>query len=256
MNWSGKRKLVYGLALFFSIVAILLYLFKDVLFPSPTCNDKKQNGGELGVDCGGICSLRCQEEVKPLTVTFAKAIKASQTTYDLVGMVSNKNVDNASRSIGYVFTVYDAFGEVIATTTGRSLTPVDGDFPVIVENITLPKSPTTVEMSLIDGYHYKVFENPVSPTVKVSEIRYEGGATPHVYANVKNTKRLMINNLPVLVVLYDEQGNVYAVGKTFVQFLDKEQTKAISFVWRTSFVSAPVKIRVYPILDPFTNQSN
>jgi hypothetical protein len=253
MDWNTRRKILYGVATSSIVLALSMYLLRDTIFPVPTCSDKKQNGYEIGVDCGGSCQLRCQSEVVPLSTLWARALKTPEGAYDLVAMVSNKNVDNASLKSTYMFTAYDSSGVIIATTTGRITTPIDGDFPIIMQGVPLPKTPETLSLSLFDGPHYTVTENPTSPTLRISNIRYEAGAIPRVYALLQNTKRVEVRNLPVHVVLYDENNNAYAVGTTFVETLDKEQSREIVFTWNAPLASTPVKIRIYPLFNPFYN---
>ena len=110
MNWQIKRRIMYGVAVLFIIIASTLYIYRDTFFPAPTCTDRKQNGYESGMDCGGTCSLRCTEEVLPLTVLWSRALNTSKDTYDLVAMVSNKNINNASYELKYIFKAYDENG--------------------------------------------------------------------------------------------------------------------------------------------------
>ena len=251
MDWSTRRKIIYAFAVFITISAISFYLLKDIIFPVPTCFDKKQNGYELGIDCGGICAPRCTSEVEPLVVLWTQALKVSNDTYDIVGMVSNKNIDNASRGISYTFTIYNKEGKVIQEIKGDTIAPVGGDFPIIHQSLVLQQVPHTITLKLQDGIHYKVNEKPTSPTLSITNDRYEAGAIPRVYATVKNNKRTTITNLPVIVVLFDENNNAYAVGGTIIPRLDKEQSEEVSFTWDAPLPSIPIRIKVYPLFDPF-----
>ncbi len=251
MDWQTRRKLIYALATLITISAVSVYLLRDTLFPAPTCFDLKQNGYEVAVDCGGVCSLRCTSEVEPLAVLWSQALKTSSTTYDLVAMISNKNIDNASHNISYTFSVYNVQGEAIGEIKGITLAPVDGDFPIIKQSIGISQTPSKVTLSIEDGPHYKVHEKPTSPTLRITNEHYEPGNLPRVYATITNTKRTTVSNLPIKVVLYDENNNAYAVGETVIPRLDKEETKEVSFTWDNPLPFAPTKIRVYPIFDPF-----
>lgn len=251
MNWDTRRKLVYALAFVTGVIALLVFLLRGVLFPEPTCNDRKMNGFELGVDCGGACSLKCTQEVNPLTVLWAKALYAGSGMYDFAGMVKNTNIDNASRELGYVFTAYAKTGEVMTELSGSTTAPLDGSFPIIIQNIPLKSEPGKVALRLIDGDHYKVVESPTSPTLKILERRYESGQIPRVYATVMNTKRVEITNLPIRVVLFDQDDNAYAVGETILPALSKEGVREVVFTWNAPFPIAPTRIGVYPIFNPF-----
>ena len=84
-----------------------------------------------------------------------------------------------------------------------------------------------------------------------SSRRYEAGAISRVYTTLANTKRVVINDLPVRVVLYDEKDNAYAVGQTIIPTLEKEEVKEISFTWSPPLLRAPTRIGIYPIFNPF-----
>lgn len=252
MNWAGKRKMIYGIGVVLALTLITVYVFRDTLFRSPTCFDGKQNGFEIGVDCGGECSLRCTQEVIPLAVSWARAVRTSSTTYDFIALVSNKNLDSAPRELAYAFSAYDAAGLEVAHVEGTTLAPIDGDFPIIKQNIKLSRAPSEVSATVASNVpHYKVLEKPTVPTLKVVHTRYEAGNTPRVYATIQNQKRTLLRNLPVRVLLYDASGNVFAGGETIIPELNKEASSEIVFTWKTAFPEAPTRVRVFPILDPF-----
>jgi len=246
--WELKRKIIYTLATLVTLAAVAVFFLRGVLFPEPTCFDGKKNGFEVNVDCGGVCNLMCAEEVKPL---WAKAVYASRGLYDLVALINNDNINNSSKEIGYRFTLYDSNGSVQNIYVGSTTSPLDGKFPIIIQNIPLEKVPTNVVVELSDGLHYKVLESPTSPTVRILDKRYQTGSVPSVQAIVANTKRLEINNLPVRALLYDANDNVYAVGQTIIPRLEKEGTENIIFTWREPLSVVPTRINIYPIFNPF-----
>jgi hypothetical protein len=249
--WEFKRKIIYALAAIIIIVAISVLTFRERFFPDPTCFDGKKNGFEVNIDCGGTCALVCKEDVNELSVVWAKAIRASRNSYDLVSLVANTNIDNASRNIGYTFSLYDEEGGLMQTLTGSTTAPLDGKFPLIIQYVPLSKPPTNVTVTLQDGPHYKVLESPTSPTVKILDRRYEAGSIPRVYATVANTKRIDIFKLPVRVLLFDGNDNVYAVGQTIIESLPKEGVQEIIITWDAPLPYPPTRIGVYPIFNPF-----
>jgi hypothetical protein len=251
MNWSLKRKLLYGTTVCIIILSFALFVLRDTLFPSPTCFDTKKNGYETGIDCGGTCSLRCTNQVTPLSVVWTKAVQDTSTTYDVVGMVSNRNIDNASHFISYTFTAYDKLGTVLATLTGKTIAPIDGDFPIIVQGVKMASKPDAVSLDLVDGPHYSVLEKPTSPTLKVLNRRFEDGTVPRVYATIQNTKQKTLSDVPIRVLLFDVDDNLYASGETVVPFFEREGSHDIVITWNNPLPHPPTRIGVYPIFDPF-----
>ncbi len=251
MDWQTKRKIIYAFTSIIAVTTIFVFLLRDTLFPEPTCSDFKQNGYEIGVDCGGLCDKKCTQEVVPLGVLWSKAIAVSSTTYDLAGLVSNSNIDNAAKELGYLFSVFDSNGDVMTEVRGSTTAPLDGKFPLIIQNVVLAKVPGKVALTLFDTDHYKVKESPTSPTVTIDNRRYESTDTSRLYATIINNKRIEIRNLEVRAVLYDSFDNAYAVGKTVVPLLDKEGKEEIVFTWASPLKEEPTRIGIYPIFNPF-----
>jgi hypothetical protein len=257
--WDTRRKIIYALAagISLSVIAVLVaYSFKDAIFPQPTCFDKKQNGFELGVDCGGTCSLMCSQEIKPLTSTWAKAIPVRGDLYDLAAMIINTNINNASSKTSYTFTVYGANGNVIGTFSDSVVAPIDSIFPVIIQNVLLKEPPRNVILEITDDTHVRVPEHSAVSLIQVKNKRFENGSISRVYATIVNTRRIEIRDLPVKVVLFDVNNNAYAVGQTVIPFLDKEGVREIIVTWGGQFSAQPDSIGVYPIIDPFLPISN
>ena len=249
--WEFKRKLLYALSFFIIICAIVVFFMRGILFPAPTCFDGKQNGFETNIDCGGECQRMCQQDVNPLSIVWAKAVKSGKEMYDLVALVTNSNIDNASHEIGYSFDVYDENGALMKTVSASTTAPLDGKFPVIIQNVRLSSPPINTVATLADTLHYKVNESPTSPTIKVLARRYEAGQIPRIYVTIANTKRIDIRNLPVRVLLFDADDNVYAVGQTVIPELLKEGVKEIIITWNEPLPHPPTRIGVYPIFNPF-----
>jgi hypothetical protein len=251
MDWQIRRKILYALAVVIAVSSFIVYVLKDTLFPVPTCFDKKQNGYEVGIDCGGVCALRCSSEVIPLSVLWTRILKTSNNTYDLIAMVSNKNINNATNNVPYTFTVYNEKGQPMQDIKGITVTPVNGDFPIIEQSVVISGNPRTVTIQIGDGPHYNVNEKPTSPTLSISNEHYEPGQIPRVYVTVQNKKRMTIRDLPVKVILFDQENNAYAVGSTVIPELGKEESKDVSFTWSAPLPYPPLRIRAYPIFDPF-----
>jgi hypothetical protein len=251
MSWELRRKLIYTVTVLVVIASGALFFLRDILFPQPTCFDTQKNGYESGVDCGGVCALRCSEEVVPLTVMWSKAIRSGSGLYDLVAMINNGNIDNASQKVDYTFTLYDDKGLVSGSLSGATVLPLDGKVPIILQNIPIKNPPASVLATLVDGPHYKVTESPTSPTIKIINRRFENGQKPRVYAVIMNTKRQEITNLPVRIILFDDKDNAYAVGQSVVPALDKEEIKEVVFTWNEPLPFVPTRIGVYPIFNPF-----
>ncbi|MDQ5962712.1 MAG: hypothetical protein QG653_519 [Patescibacteria group bacterium] len=245
MDWSTKRKVTYGVATIFFIFAIGAYLFQNVLFPEPTCFDVKQNGFEVGVDCGGECALRCTSEIVPIKVTWARALSVGNNRYDLVGLVENKNIDNTPKEIGYKFSVFGKDGAEIFVYTGTTTISVEDEKPIIVSNKLVNGTPDKTTLTIFPAQHFTANEKPKSPLVRTLRVRHEDGDIPRVYVTLKNMTQKSFADLPVRVVLYDSNRNAIAAGETLIKSLNPEAEPEIVFTWNERFSSPVASTVVY-----------
>ncbi len=251
MEWAKKRKIIYAFATVTIVLVFAVYQLRGVLFPDPTCFDEKQNGFESGIDCGGTCALKCFNEISPVSVEWSRAIKTSKNTYDFVALLSNKNVNSAPVSLGYIFLALNSKGEVIKSEVGSTTALVSGSFPIIKQNVTINQEPASVIVRVTQSPYYATFENPTSPIIRVTDYRYEAGSISRIYITVTNTSRNVYLKLPIRLVAYDERGNVVATGESILPSLSKEEQRQVVFTWHYTLPTTPTKFRAYPMLSPF-----
>src|SRR5688572_30060791 len=103
MTWSMRRQVIYASIL----IAFLVIVGTIILYPKlnkpPTCTDRKQNGDELGVDCGGACALACLQVVEPISILWSRAFQVVPGRYNVVAYLENKNKNAVVQKIHYRF---------------------------------------------------------------------------------------------------------------------------------------------------------
>src|SRR3989338_9568602 len=95
ISWAAKKQLTYLLFVLFAVVGLVFAFWLNITAPS--CNDKKQNQDEKGVNCGGVCAKECLGEIKDLAVLWSKPLKVSGNDYDAVALVENRNLFHRQR---------------------------------------------------------------------------------------------------------------------------------------------------------------
>lgn len=253
MDWATRRKIIYTSAVIILVVVYSLYHYRDVITPSPTCFDGKANGLENGIDCGGDCQLMCTNDTKPLIVEWSSFIKTKEKTYDLVALVSNKNINNDAVSTPYVFNLIDKEGKTIFESKGEVVSPVNTSFPIILQNINVEDEPSKLLVYVSQNKHYKTLLNGNKTLIKVVSTSIEEGSDiSRAYATVENNTLDTLLNTKVKVILFDENKNAVGVSETIIERLRGEEKKQIIFTWKTPFEKKPVVAEIYPIINPFT----
>jgi hypothetical protein len=226
-------------------LAVSAFVVTHYIVPDPTCFDTKKNGFEVGIDCGGECSLMCDSDVVPLTVLWARALPTGTSTYDIVGLIENKNINNAPLDVPYTFTVFNKEGNQLFMYNGTTSISVDDDMPLVLQNILLVDAPYNTVLTLHPTKHYVTPEKDGAPPIKTLRDRYEEGDTSRVYVTIKNVTQKTFSHLPVRIILYDDNNNAIGVGETVVPYLNKEEQQELVFTWRTPFTVPIARTRVY-----------
>jgi hypothetical protein len=250
MSWASNRKFKYEVIVvivvfFIAMIPVYLYINKPA-----TCVDNKQNGDEIGIDCGGSCDTLCAVEVNKPIVHWSRPFKVVDGVYDIVAFVENPNFKAKAKRVIYKFKLYDENNILVSEKLGKTFIGPNEQFAVFESNIKtgerIPKK--------------ALFE--FEPDIKWSRVTTLDINTPNIFARDKKVsdleskprlKTLLVNsspfdvkNIEVVAVLYDINDNAIAVSKTIVDLIEKKSTKNIVFTWNEPFMALPTRVEILP----------
>ncbi len=249
MKWATRRKFLYialVLAAFMIVVALPSYLF---LYKPPTCFDGKQNQTEQGVDCGGPCVTVCPAQAIQPIVLWQRVFKVNNGIYNAIAFVENPNLDSVARTVGYSFRVYDTDNILIAQRTGTIDVLPNQTFPIFEPNLlTGERIPMRVTFAFTGPFVWKK-TRLVLPDVQASNIVLsKTDSEPRLDTLITNNSLKVIQNLPVVVIMYDTAGTAVAASRTFIDKLDKTSSTAVTFTWPQPFGVSISEKDIYPLV--------
>ena len=121
MSWTQKRKSFVTFVVLTTIFCVAALVTVPFLIENPTCTDKKQNGTESGIDCGGACSVVCSTSNNAIRILWERAVLVDTGLYDAVGYISNANNNATPRIVRFSVSVFDEKGDTIAIREGSSM---------------------------------------------------------------------------------------------------------------------------------------
>lgn len=255
MNWALRRQLFY-LGVFLAGVFLFGFL---IIYPAvskpPSCQDGKQNGEEIGIDCGGGCPIACTFEAKPISILWSRAFQVVPGRYNAVAYVENKNQNKAIHRISYRFRFADRDNLYIGMREGEIFIPPSGKFAIFEPAIDVGNSVplyTTFEFTSEPVWINVPKEKVEQLEISVSDIRPEEGQNPRVFAKLSNNSLFHIRELGVVAILYDASGNAINVGSTYLEELAAEESREISFTWPEPFEGTVVAREIIPIYNILT----
>lgn len=230
LNWSSRRQfLYYAVAALFSVI-LLFGAWRTFFSHAPTCSDGIQNGSELGVDCGGSCSLICAQSARAPRVLWARAFEASPSAYTAVAYVQNLNSGAIARAAHYSFQLFDADNVLVVQKDGVAEIPAAGTIPIIETNINVGnRSVARTLFAFSDEPQWYTPTTPL-PTLRFSQQSLSADAS-RLSAMVTNDSAVDAERVAVVAVLFDADGNARAASKTVVGSLPRRSSAPVVFTW-------------------------
>lgn len=238
MEWSKKRKILYvvafvGVALLVLIPAIYLVIHRD-----PTCFDEVQNGSEVGVDCGGTCSLFCSFEMKPLRVAWVKPFLFVPGHYDIGAYIENPNQNAGIQSLQYTVRAFDEEGKMIAERIGAL--EIGPGSPVLLfeGNFSSETLPVRAEVDFDTAYQlaWRKAKRAEAKLVTKNYIIQYTDVGPRFDAVVVNTNPVTpVGRTVVGAIIFDETKNPVAISRTIVDGIAMGSEQAVFFTWPEQF---------------------
>ncbi|MEI6352467.1 MAG: hypothetical protein WCO35_00840 [Candidatus Nomurabacteria bacterium] len=264
LSWRQKRKNIFILLILVLVLSYSSFKIYPYFNVAPTCSDGKQNGDELGVDCGGSCQLVCPTQVVAFNVRSVLAVKSDKNLYDLVAMIENKNSDKDTidGNIDYVFSVYDKAGSIIKTISGSTTIPIGQTFPLIVQNVSIDfgnsgNDLSYVSLKILDDKswqkkdNYSVFANNFFKTVDTNFDQNKNNIS-QLTVTLQNLTTADFKYVPVRVVIYDQKNNLIGLNETIMNESKPKSSQNLIFTWRNPLPVSNPKINVYSIVTPHT----
>lgn len=256
MSWALRRQLFYILIVLAFVALVLFGMFYKVIFKAPTCFDTKQNGEEVGVDCGGACSLYCKEQVSSPVVLWSRAFPVVGSNYNLLAYVENQNKRGAVAKAEYEFKVYDTNNQLIGRRTGTTFIPPNQRFPIFESRFDVGSAiPRYVTFSFTNELIWQV-KDPVLSTLPLRVDRVvlgEDTQAPSLTARISNESIYDLPEFDIVAILYDSMHNAIAVSKTHKDGLKSNTSAPLLFTWPNPFSDTPVApLTVLPMINPFS----
>lgn len=235
MRWRTRRKLIYTTIALLPLVIIAAVIYAATFFPSPTCFDGVQNQNETGVDCGGECERVCQAPLGDPDVVWDRAFRVSDSIYNLTAYIENPNTGLISRSVPYVFRVYDTNNILITERRGEiTLLPQSSSvaFAAGVDTDGRQPSRTVFEFT----------ETPFWETPPFQEVRFSTADrsldlsdSPVLSADITNENTRAFRDITLTALVFDNSGEAVHVSQTVIDRLEVQESESVIFTWRESF---------------------
>jgi hypothetical protein len=245
MSWAQRRRLIYicGVIVVFLLITVPLAYY--YFYRAPTCFDSKQNQGELGVDCGGPCTILCRAQYVPLNVLWSRFFKVSDGKYNVLAYIENPNLSAGANNLDYVFKLYDKNGLLLRERTGRTIAPANKVMGVFeAELSTGSQIPARVEFSFTSSAFWQKQVNAESGLSASQLLISQENTAPRLSFTLTNKTINLVNKIEAIGIIYNLEGNTIAFSRTVVDSLLNRENRVVNFNWPRPFGEAYARSEV------------
>jgi len=255
MTWAFKRQIFYVGVLVILFLVFGFLITYPVLNKAPSCADNKQNGDEIGTDCGGSCAKLCFSQVDPVSIIWSRAFRVVPGRYNAIAYLLNPNKNTAVSKINYKFRFADANNVYIGKREGSTFIPPSGKFAVFEPAIDIGNSIpvyVTFEFTQTPAWVTVTQEKINQLQIFVSNIILtDETASPKLSATIKNNSLFTIPGVNVVAILYDANGNAVSASNTYLDMLNPEESADINFTWPEMLSNKVIAEEIIPLYNIF-----
>ncbi len=239
---SRKMRQCVVASVFFVLLLLTFFGMYRVFFRvAPTCFDGKQNQNEQGIDCGGVCTVVCQETAVGENLQFKEVafVQGGDKSYDVLGRVYNPNDVVGASTFHYVFELKDADGKVLTTRSGESFILPQETKSLIEIKLVTEEQPAVVTMKISDVVweHFSGYRE--RPAINIYQKRYNqlstGVGFGEAFGLVVNESQYDFRSIYVNVILRDVNGKPLAFNTTRQDTLKASDQRDFRLLWPNPF---------------------
>ena len=230
--WAFWRRVQYGASFTAFCSLVFLTIYFAFFYTPANCFDGVLNNDEVGVDCGGSCTLICAFTVVPPEVVWAESFKIVEGQYNAVAYVANKNKEAGTPTLAYTFRLFSGH-EVIAERKGITVLPPDSTYPIFEGRVYTKDNlvPTKTEIVLEEAKTW------LPATIGRSQFRTMGielvsaDARPRLNVKLENTELTSAKEVEVVATIFNQEGKPLTSSQTVIDEFSARTEKDIVFTW-------------------------
>lgn len=253
---SRKKMIIVSMPI--GIIILIILIFVIINRPKATCADGKQNGNEIGVDCGGSCIVCAVKNAKNLEIiTQPVALDMGSDFIAVAAKIRNSNTGYGVK-FDYQINFLDSFGQVKNTVKNKSfIYPSSAKF-LVIPKIEMKKA-DFARMELIfdqNSFEWFISNKTSKDLFGVYDVQaqfLEDAKNPgymKVIGKINNKMSNSFSSVDLTIMVYSKTGELLNAVETELNNLLGNSTQQLEYTWMTYFPNLQQvnlnRIEIYP----------
>ena len=250
MSWGTQRRnTIVSIFVLIMVVFLAIYLF-NVFYEAPNCFDGKTNGNELGTDCGGSCSLLCENQVLDPIVRWTRLFEVSPGIYNVLAYLENPNPTGGVENIGYRFRIFDEENVLLQERRGDIKLSPRSIVPILENSLVAGKLDANRVSFEFTGDFVWTRQEPEKPVIFVQdEELLNVDIEPRIIAILTNTDIAPVDDVKVVVIVYNKDDNAIASSSTILERIPANGSAQVFFTWPIPFSDEASRFEIIPVYE-------
>ncbi|HEX5774753.1 MAG TPA: hypothetical protein VFY28_02230 [Candidatus Paceibacterota bacterium] len=249
MSWADKRRILVLSVIAGTLALVIVGMFFALFYAPPSCRDKKQNGDETGIDCGGACAYLCTAEVREPVVRFVRPFSPSPGRTDIIAYIDNPNTAAAIKAVPYTLEMYTKSNRLIVEKEGTLELPSGASVPLYLPNVYVGAADIgSAFLTLATSSKWYAHDDARIVPRYNFDAQVTGDAAPRITATLTNPSAYVLRDVLVVATVFDAGGNAVAASQTVIPVIAPQGIASASFTWNAPFSAPPARIDVVPVI--------
>ncbi len=234
--WAFWRRMQYIISLALVLFTVIIVVYFNSFYSTPTCFDGDENAAEKGVDCGGACVRICTADVLPPQVVWAKSFEITRGQYNAVAYVENPNQVASTPELDYTFELFDSSGNVIARKSGKTVLPPNSVYPIFEGRVFTEGSEKVADTKItLKPADMWIPASTGRDQFRAADIVLTGAdVRPRLNVKVENTALTAAESIEVVATIFSSGNTPVTASQTFIEKIDERSAADIVFTWPNS----------------------
>jgi hypothetical protein len=249
-SWGARRRQKIIFIFLLIVISFAIIIAFLVLDKPATCFDGKKNGSEQGRDCGGECLLLCRGQVIEPLIHWSRSFEVAPGVYNSVAYLENLNTDAGSEKLEYIFKYYNRDNVLIAEKEGSINIRPKEIIPVVQNAVNVGKQAVgRTTFAITNDLIWR--KQPIRDRSLVisDEKIFEVDGLPRISAEITNISIQTVEDIKLIAIVYDADGNAINTSSTVIQKIPKDQKTEIIYTWPKPFSKEVGSFEIIPLYD-------
>lgn len=220
MSRSNVKQIIYGAGYLVVLGFIVFGIYWFGAKPAASCFDNRQNGDELGIDCGGTCIPCAIKSLVPLQTSWSPKYFISGDKVIVAVEIKNPNLNHGADYFDYEISLLDAKGNIIKKVPGNSYIYA-GEIKHIVEILPVSaqeENELTAASVTFSNADWKSKDEFVKPEIQPRSLAGELNQIPPTISGIAaNASAFSLSKATIFGFIYNSYGIVSSASKTEIE---------------------------------------